>query len=116
MRRVITAPHYIFLKDWRGIMGLERDFQPKLITRIKNSFPGCVILKNDPSYIQGMPDLTILYKNRWAMLEVKKDSSASHRPNQDYYVKKLNEMSFAAFIFPENVEEVLHDLQQAFES
>ena len=79
-------------------------------------FPGCVILKNDPTYIQGVPDLIVLYENKWAMLEVKKDSSASHQPNQDYYVDKLGKMSFAAFIFPENVEEVLNDLQQAFRS
>lgn len=97
-------------------MGLERDFQSYLIKRLKKMFPGCVILKNDPTYIQGVPDLIVLYENKWAMLEVKKDSSASHQPNQDYYVDKLGKMSFAAFIFPENVEEVLNDLQQAFRS
>lgn len=97
-------------------MGLERDFQSNLIKRLKKIFPGCVILKNDPTYIQGVPDIIVLYKDRWAMLEVKKDSSASHQPNQDYYVDKLGKMSFAAFIFPENVEEVLNDLQQAFRS
>ncbi len=97
-------------------MGLERDFQPKLIKELRRRFPGCIIIKNDPTYIQGMPDLLILYKDRWAMLEVKKDGYSQHRPNQDYYVEKLNEMSFAAFIFPENFEEVLNDLQQTFES
>ena len=97
-------------------MGLERDFQSYLIKRLKKMFPGCVILKNDPTYIQGVPDLIVLYENKWAMLEVKKDSSASHQPNQDYYVDKLGKMSFAAFIFPENVEEVLNDLQQTFRS
>lgn len=97
-------------------MGLERDFQSNLIKRLKKIFPGCVVLKNDPTYIQGVPDIIVLYKDRWAMLEVKKDSSASHQPNQDYYVDKLGKMSFAAFIFPENVEEVLNDLQQAFRS
>ena len=97
-------------------MGLERDFQPKLIKRLKETFPGCIILKNDPTYIQGMPDLVLLYKDKWAMLEVKKDSSASRRPNQDFYIKKLDDMSFATFVYPENLEEVIHDLQQAFES
>ena len=97
-------------------MGLERDFQSNLIKRLKKIFPGCVVLKNDPNYIQGMPDLIVLYKDKWAMLEVKKDSSASHQPNQDYYIKKLGKMSFASFIFPENVEEVLDGLQQAFRS
>lgn len=97
-------------------MGLERDFQPKLIRELRNRFPGCVIIKNDPTYIQGMPDLLILYENKWAMLEVKKSSRASHQPNQDFYIDKLNQMSFAAFIFPENYEEVLDGLQQTFES
>ena len=95
-------------------MGLERDFQPKLIKELKKRFPGCIVLKNDPTFKQGVPDLIVLYKDKWAMLEVKKDSSASHQPNQDYYVEKLGQMSFAAFIFPENEEEVLNDLQQAF--
>lgn len=97
-------------------MGLERDFQPKLIREIRKRFPGCIIIKNDPTYIQGMPDLLILYEDKWAMLEVKQNEFSPHRPNQDYYIDKLNEMSFAAFIFPENYEEVLDGLQQTFES
>lgn len=94
---------------------LEKGFQKNLIKDIKNRFPGCVIMKNDSSYIQGIPDLTILYKNRWAALEGKKDKNAIRQPNQDYYVDKLNAMSFARFIYPENKEEVLNELQQAFE-
>lgn len=77
-------------------------------------FPGCVVLKNDPNYLQGIPDLTIFWNNRWATLEVKKEANASHQPNQDYYVGKMNEMSFSRFIYPENKKEVLHELQQSF--
>ena len=95
---------------------LERDFQAKLIKELKEMFPGCMVLKNDSSYLQGVPDLSIFYKDRWAMLEVKRSSKASHRPNQEYYVKQLDEMSFARFISPENKEEVLHELQRSFES
>lgn len=76
-------------------------------------FPGCIVMKNDANYIQGIPDLIVLYNDRWAMLECKKSSSASKRPNQEYYVKKTNEMSFARFISPENKEDVLNELQQA---
>ena len=97
-------------------MGLERDFQPKVIAAIKNLFPGCIVIKNDPAYIQGLPDLLILFKKHWAMLEVKQSLNSPHRPNQDYYIKKLNEMSFASFVYPENLKEVLNGLQQAFES
>lgn len=77
-------------------------------------FPGCIVLKNDPNYIQGIPDLTLLWNDRWATLEVKKEADASHQPNQDYYVQKMDEMSFSSFIYPENKEEVLHELQQSF--
>lgn len=95
---------------------LERDFQAKLIKEIKELFPGCIVLKNDPAYKQGMVDLTILYGAKWATLEVKRDEKASHRPNQDYYVEKMNSMSFSRFIFPENKEEVLRELQSALRS
>lgn len=95
---------------------LESKFQSSLIKDIKKRFPGCVILKNDPEYIQGFPDLTIFYKDKWAALECKKDANASHQPNQDYYIQQLNEMSFASFIYPENKQEVLDDLQRTFES
>lgn len=77
-------------------------------------FPGCIVLKNDPNYLQGIPDLVIFFMDNWAMLEVKKSENATHRPNQDYYVHKLDGMSFARFIYPENEEEVLHELQQSF--
>jgi hypothetical protein len=79
-------------------------------------FPGCIVLKNDPNYLQGIPDLTIFWHDRWAALEVKKEANASHQPNQDYYVQVMNEMSFSRFIYPENKEVVLHELQQSFGS
>ena len=95
---------------------LENKFQSKLIKEIKEQFPGCMVLKNDPTYIQGVPDLLVLYKDRWAGLEVKKSAKASHQPNQDYYVDKMNEMAYSSFIYPENKEEVLNDLRTTFES
>ena len=94
---------------------LERDFQAKLIKELKKRFEGCMVMKLDPDYIQGIPDLLVLYKDKWATLECKKSAKASKRPNQEHYVKKMNDMSFSAFIFPENKEEVLDELQQLFE-
>lgn len=95
---------------------LERDFQSSLIKDIKRQFPGCIVMKNDPNYIQGIPDLVILHNDKWAALEVKKDENASHQPNQDYYICKMNEMSYASFVCPENKEEVLSELSSAFRS
>ena len=94
---------------------LESKFQANLIHEIKLRFPGCIVIKTDPNYIQGFPDLLILYKNTWAALEAKRSENASHRPNQDYYVDLLGEMSFSSFIFPENKEEVLNDMERSFE-
>lgn len=96
-------------------MKKERDFQREVKRALQERFPGCIILKNDPTYVQGIPDLTILYKNRWAMLEVKQSEKAAHRPNQDHFVQKANEMAYANFIFPENFEEVLNEVQRSFE-
>jgi hypothetical protein len=93
---------------------LESRYQAQLIKRLRALFPGCVILKNDTDYLQGIPDLLVLWGNFWAMLEVKNRADASQQPNQDYYVDLLDGMSFAAFIYPENEEEVLRDLKQAF--
>ncbi|MBS7282723.1 MAG: hypothetical protein KIG93_05565 [Prevotella sp.] len=95
---------------------LERDFQAGLIKDLKQMFPGCIVMKNDSSYIQGIPDLLVLYKDKWASLEVKKASNANRQPNQEYYVNQMNEMSFSRFIFPENKESVLNDLRKTFES
>lgn len=92
----------------------ENRFQASLIKELKSMFPGCVVLKNDPNYKQGIPDLLVLYKNHWAALECKKSNSASVRPNQNYYIDILQDMSFAKFICPENKEEVLNDLKRAF--
>lgn len=93
---------------------IERDFQAKLIKEIKDIFDGCIVMKNDSSYIQGIPDLLVLYKNRWASLEVKKNARASRRPNQEYYVERMNSMSFSRFVCPENKDEVMHDLHLYF--
>lgn len=93
---------------------LERDFQSSLIKELKDLFPGCLVMKLDANYIQGIPDLLILYGSRWAVLECKRGTKASHQANQDYYIRLLNKMSFSRIISPENKEETLHELQQAF--
>ena len=93
----------------------ENKYQAKIIKKLEEMFPGCMIMKNDASYMQGLPDLVILWHEYWATLEVKTSKSASTQPNQDHYIERLNEMSFSAYIYPENEREVLSALQQAFE-
>lgn len=92
---------------------MESKYQRGLIKKLEQMFPGCVILKNDPAYLQGVPDLVIFYEDRYAFLEVKASATAPHRPNQPYWVARLNEMSYAAFIYPSNEEEVLRALERA---
>ena len=91
---------------------LENKFQSDLIAELREMFPNALIYKNESK--QGFPDLTILYNEHWALLECKKNKTAKHQPNQDYYVDLANRMSFSRFIYPENKQEVLNDLQQAF--
>lgn len=93
---------------------LESGFQDKLISELKKLFSGCMVFKMDQ--IQGIPDLLILYKDKWAALECKKSASAKKRPNQEYYVGLMNEMSFSRFVSPENKEEVLNELSKTFRS
>lgn len=92
---------------------LESGFQDRLIQELKTRFPGCMTFKMDQ--IQGIPDVLVLYQDKWAALECKKSANAKRQPNQEYYVGLMNEMSFSRFIYPENKEEVLNELQRSFE-
>ena len=97
---------------------LESRFQSNLIKELKERFPGCIVMKNDATQIQGIPDLTVLYGGHWAALECKRDEAevqkSQKRGNQPYYVSRMNEMSFARYIYPANKKEVLDDMERAF--
>lgn len=97
---------------------LERDYQPKVIKKIQRMLPGCLVLKNDSAYRQGIPDWVIFYEDRWAMLEIKRQrpTSRDFEPNQEWYIDHLDNMSFCACIYPENEKEVLSALQSALSS
>lgn len=93
----------------------ERSFQPKIIKRLYSMYPNkCVVLKTDPTYIQGIPDLICLIGKRWLALEVKKSANEPFRPNQKFYIKVFNKLSFARVIYPENEERVFSEIQQTF--
>lgn len=91
---------------------LESGFQSKLIKELKMIFEGCLVMKLDSGYIQGIPDLLILHRDKWAILECKKKANAKRQPNQEYYVDLLNRMSFSRFIYPENKDEVIQELKE----
>lgn len=97
---------------------LEGAYKTKLRKRIEAMFPGCIILKNDAGYLQGVPDMIILFRTKWATLETKRKyprpGSSDFEPNQEYYIELMDHMSFSRAIYPENEDEVLSELQQAF--
>lgn len=93
---------------------LESGFQDRLKNKLEDRFPGCMVLKQES--VQGIPDLLVLYEDKWASLECKKSATAKRQPNQEYYVDKMNKMSFSRFICPQNEEEVLNDLQSTFQA
>lgn len=95
---------------------LESSFQSNLMAKIKERYPGCMILKNDSGYIQGIPDWTIFYKDRYVVLEAKRDKDAPAQPNQPYYVEKFNEMSYSSFVYPENEKHVLECIDRVFKN
>lgn len=95
---------------------LEREYQTTVLDKLRQMFPACLILKNDSSYQQGIPDWLILFRDKWAMLEIKASEKSRRQPNQDYYVDLLDQMSFAAFICPENERDVLDALQRSFQA
>ena len=89
----------------------ENIFQAKLIKKLYALFPGCIVLKNDAHYIQGIPDLTLIFKDRCYILECKKDEGSNRLFNQRMYIAKINEMGgFARFIYPENEKEILDEI------
>lgn len=94
----------------------ESQYQAQLIKRLHKRFPGCLVLKNDSALVQGIPDLTVFWQDMYGMLEVKASRDAPHQPNQDHYIERVGAMSFAAFIFPENEEAVLNELEQKFQA
>lgn len=96
-------------------MAKESKFQHDLITEIQTRYPGAIVLKNDPTYLQGIQDLSVFWRDKYALLECKKSDHEEYRPNQEYYISYVNEMGgFSRMICPENCEEVLRELQQTF--
>lgn len=92
----------------------EKIFERHLIEELEELFPGAFVLKMFPGYIQGFPDRLIIYNDRWAAFEVKRTMHSRHQPNQAHYINLLDTMSYASFVYPENKEVFLHEIQRAF--
>lgn len=110
----ISLTFCLFFQGDDHMNKLERDYQSGLIKRIKDRFEGCMVLKNDARYIQGIPDLLVLYNDNWAALECKRERKSNRQPNQSYYVKKMDRMSYARVISPENEEDILDEMESTF--
>lgn len=94
---------------------LEAEFQAKLVKQLEELIPGCVVLVKPGYHIQGFPDLMVLYKNHWAALECKQSLKAAYQPNQEWWIRELDEMGFAAMICPENCKEIIDEVLRSFE-
>lgn len=95
----------------------ESAIQKKIIDEIKVRLPGAIVIKNDARYIQGYPDLSIHYKDKYALLETKRASNSSKRPNQDYYISKAKQDgAFASFINFDNKDAVLDEMERSLKA
>lgn len=95
----------------------ESKFQKILIDEIEKTIPSAIVLKNDASYLQGFPDLIVLVEDGFVCLETKTSAKASIRPNQEYWVRTINEQGgYARFIYPENKKEILDEVYRVLTS
>ena len=97
---------------------LESEFKKYTKNRIIDRFPNLDldIIDINAYNFRSMSDLVILGPEVWAALEFKRSKDSSHRPNQDYHIARLNKKGYATFVYPENLEEVLDELEVLFSS
>lgn len=102
--------------DGKGANMIEGTYRSKLIKKLKVHFPGLIVLHNNPNQIKGIPDLTLLYHNRYAMLETKMAPNSSKRPNQDTWISYFERQgAFSAFVNASNEKEIINELRRYFE-
>lgn len=89
---------------------LESKFQANLIKQIKQVLPEATILKNDPNYIQAIPDLLVILERRCLAIECKRSKTAPFRPNQEYYLKKFD----GVVAYPGNEREIIDEVIEVF--
>lgn len=93
----------------------EGAYKTALAKRIIKRFGSdvCEVIALDSR--QGLPDRLVVFRGGfWAFLEAKITATAKRQPNQPYYIERFGRMCFAAFIYPENEEAVLNDLEAEY--
>lgn len=95
-------------------MAREGSFKSQFIKRLQREYPRAIITKNDANQLQGIPDILFLLETFWAVFEAKDNVDSPYRPNQEYYLDLMNNMSFARVVYPEIEEEVIRELQRAY--
>lgn len=98
---------------------LESEYQEQFLDKVRALLPKsknreCKITKNDPGYIQGIPDWSIYYGKLYVILEIKRTKNAHRQPNQAYYVNLFSRMAYSSFVYPENEQQVLMELFEYF--
>lgn len=123
MSSIKSEPYTLFPFCLGGgvVTKLERDYQMYLIPEILKVLPGRklvdkFVIINDANQVQGIPDLSVFCRSKWAMLEVKLSEKSKIQPNQEWYITNWGQFIFTAFIYPENEKEVLLALQQSLGS
>ena len=89
---------------------LEKNFQSKIIKYLKAK--GCVVIKyqQNATTQASIPDVIFLKDGFWGAIEVKKNKTARFRPGQKEMVAKMNDMSWAKVVYPENWSETQKEL------
>lgn len=93
-------------------MTKEADFQATIIKWLRHN--GCLVLKyqQNATTRAGIPDILFLKEGFWGAIEVKKAKNAPFRPGQKEMIAKMDEMSWAKAVYPENWADTQAELGQ----
>ena len=91
-------------------MVLEKDFQKTIIKWLRAK--GCLVIKyqQNATTRASIPDIIFLKEGFWGAIEVKKSKTSKFQPGQKEMVTKMNEMSWAKVVWPENWKETQKEL------
>lgn len=90
---------------------MESKLQSDIIKRLHGR--GCWVMKTRPGMgtPSGTADIFFCKEGFYGWLEVKSSSRAAFRPGQESFIEKMADWSWAKIVYPENIEEVLAELE-----